>query len=544
MEKINKIFNILFEISSKIRHDHYLEELYNFEEILTKSDYKKIKKAELYALDDKQIYNWFNQIEVANLTSLGLSKLLVALLKNENIYSEVIKVKSFSKRKEMYINRIILNDILINIDLTKNLEYIFYGIYPEIEILCKNSIKELSENVDKEKQEEKLYNIYIESLKNRKKVLDTKILKLRKLEIEIESKYMSNDFDRYFYHTEFVTYDEFKEISDLELQKTTGKIFEIGYIDKDRTLYNDIINGKIEKILKNLSKIDKVWINPKSINDIFSNPKIKEFIEKLEKNNVIILVNKYDDKSIYWNIESLKSSLNIIHKWKTEIIKEIEKTDKSKFLKSNPEIKKTEIDDFLKLKFAYIKLANNLIIDNYSINITGKYTTQILQHEKNYLNSSQTIERVKNGMCICASFALILKSLCESLDLQIEYIRGVDDLGVFHAWNKVKIGDFWYNLDYLWDISRLQNKENSKYLLKSKKNFFYHYEFEEYYEKDREKNLSKKDFDIDTINKNFIYDEIIKYRIKEESKRLKEIKKIQNKLVKYNRIEKLVKKKM
>lgn len=93
----------------------------------------------------------------------------MALLKNENIYSEVIKVKSFSKRKEMYINRIILNDILINIDLTKNLEYIFYGIYPEIEILCKNSIKELSENVDKEKQEEKLYNIYIESLKNRKK---------------------------------------------------------------------------------------------------------------------------------------------------------------------------------------------------------------------------------------------------------------------------------------------------------------------------------------------------------------------------------------
>lgn len=525
MEKINKIFNILFEISSKIRHDHYLEELYNFEEILTKSDYKKIKKAELYALDDKQIYNWFNQIEVANLTSLGLSKLLVALLKNENIYSEVIKVKSFSKRKEMYINRIILNDILINIDLTKNLEYIFYGIYPEIEILCKNSIKELSENVDKEKQEEKLYNIYIESLKNRKKVLDTKILKLRKLEIEIESKYMSNDFDRYFYHTEFVTYDEFKEISDLELQKTTGKIFEIGYIDKDRTLYNDIINGKIEKILKNLSKIDKIWINPKSINDIFSNPKIKEFIEKLEKNNVIILVNKYDDKSIYWNIESLKSSLNIIHKWKTEIIKEIEKTDKSKFLKSNPEIKKTEIDDFLKLKFAYIKLANNLIIDNYSINITGKYTTQILQHEKNYLNSSQTIERVKNGMCICASFALILKSLCESLDLQIEYIRGVDDLGVFHAWNKVKIGDFWYNLDYLWDINRLQNKEDPKYLLKSKKNFFYHYEFKEYYEKDREKNLSKKDFDIDTINKNFIYDEIIKYRTKEESKRLKEIKK-------------------
>lgn len=542
MEKINKIFNILFEISSKIRHDHYLEELYNFEEILTKSDYKKIKKAELYALDDKQIYNWFNQIEVANLTSLGLSKLLVALLKNENIYSEVIKVKSFSKRKEMYINRIILNDILINIDLTKNLEYIFYGIYPEIEILCKNSIKELTENVDKEKQEEKLYNIYIESLKNRKKVLDTKILKLRKLEIEIESKYMSNDFDRYFYHTEFVTYDEFKEISDLELQKTTGKIFEIGYIDKDRTLYNDIINGKIEKILKNLSKIDKIWINPKSINEIFSNLKIKEFIEKLEKNNVIILVNKYDDKSIYWNIESLKSSLNIIHKWKTEIIKEIEKTDKSKFLKSNPEIKKTEIDDFLKLKFAYIKLANNLIIDNYSINITGKYTTQILQHEKNYLNSSQTIERVKNGMCICASFALILKSLCESLDLQIEYIRGVDDLGVFHAWNKVKIGDFWYNLDYLWDINRLQNKENPEYLLKSKKNFFYHYEFKEYYEKDREKNLSKKDFDIDTINKNFIYDEIIKYRTKEESKRLKEIKKIQNKLVKYNRIEKLVKK--
>lgn len=44
MGKINKIFNILFEISSKIRHDHYLEELYNFEEILTKSDYKKIKK--------------------------------------------------------------------------------------------------------------------------------------------------------------------------------------------------------------------------------------------------------------------------------------------------------------------------------------------------------------------------------------------------------------------------------------------------------------------------------------------------------------------
>lgn len=534
MNKISDLINVLFEISTKIRHNHYLEELYNYEEILSKKEKINIQKAELFDLNDSEILAWFNNIQVYALTSLGIAKLTKATLNNIGIDCKIIKSKAFAKRVNFYTNQIIINKLTIDLDLTKNLEYIYYGIFPEIII---NKDKKL--NQETYLFENIMFEKYIENFKKREKIDKNQMVKLKKLEVKIESKYMSKEFDKFFYNTKFVSYEEFKEMPNYKLNKIDKRVFEIGYIDPKKTIYKDIINDRTEKILKNLSIIDKIWINPKSINEFIENPKLKKFINILKQNDIIIYVNVIEDKSIYWDIEELEKSLKIIFKWKNEILKEIDKIDKIKFLKLNPEINESELLDFLKFKYIYIKLANNLIIDRYTIDMLNKDSMPILTHEKIYLQTSQTIERVKSGLCVCASFALILKSLCQSLSIDVEYISGFDHLNIFHGWNKVKIGNNWYNLDYLWDnIIIFEDKTEPRYLLKSDNNFLYHYPFDKHIQKTRK---ADKDFYINCIDRNFGYDEIIRYRKIKEIKRLQEIEKNQKRLIKYDRIQNLVK---
>lgn len=51
-----------------------------------------------------------------------------------------------------------------------------------------------------------------------------------------------------------------------------------------------------------------------------------------------------------------------------------------------------------------------------------------------------------NKRCNCNGYALSFCLIMQSCDIPCHYITGTD-----HAWNSVKLGSFWYNIDVTWD---------------------------------------------------------------------------------------------
>ncbi|MCF0107339.1 MAG: Ig-like domain-containing protein, partial [Holdemanella sp.] len=60
---------------------------------------------------------------------------------------------------------------------------------------------------------------------------------------------------------------------------------------------------------------------------------------------------------------------------------------------------------------------------------------------------------VMNGKCVCQGYATLFYRLALTLGVDARYIRGRSH-GENHAWNIVKIGDYYYNLDSTWDAGQ------------------------------------------------------------------------------------------
>lgn len=67
------------------------------------------------------------------------------------------------------------------------------------------------------------------------------------------------------------------------------------------------------------------------------------------------------------------------------------------------------------------------------------------------------------GRGICMSYALAFQRLMQEMDIPCLYIKGEN-----HAWNMVKAGRYWYNIDVTWDDS---GKNAYRYFLKADKDF-------------------------------------------------------------------------
>ena len=82
-----------------------------------------------------------------------------------------------------------------------------------------------------------------------------------------------------------------------------------------------------------------------------------------------------------------------------------------------------------------------------------------------------------NKTAVCQGYALLFYRMCKEAGLSVRYITGTGNGGA-HAWNIVKIGDYYYNLDVTWDGQDSTTRSN--YFLKSEVDFTNHSRADEY----------------------------------------------------------------
>lgn len=120
-----------------------------------------------------------------------------------------------------------------------------------------------------------------------------------------------------------------------------------------------------------------------------------------------------------------------------------------------------------KSEYEKIKKIHDYIIENTSYDLTVKYNS--------------AYEGLKNNVTACQGYANMAYKMFEEAGVNSRIITGIAD-GEPHAWNIVKIGDVWYNIDCTWDdpIGGGKHSNQYDYFLKSNKDFKSHERDEEY----------------------------------------------------------------
>lgn len=80
-------------------------------------------------------------------------------------------------------------------------------------------------------------------------------------------------------------------------------------------------------------------------------------------------------------------------------------------------------------------------------------------------NTARNLEDffVKNGSCVCAGTADVLKQLCDMSGIEAEYVQGYaqsprETRDCYHAWIRVKLNGKWFNCDPTWDANKVGGK--------------------------------------------------------------------------------------
>lgn len=88
------------------------------------------------------------------------------------------------------------------------------------------------------------------------------------------------------------------------------------------------------------------------------------------------------------------------------------------------------------------------------------YLIRKMQYDKRYYNPYYAFTK---GRGMCMSYALAYQRILQEMKIPCIYIKGKN-----HAWNMVKIGKYWYNVDVTWDDS---GGGSYRYFLKCDKDF-------------------------------------------------------------------------
>ncbi len=116
-----------------------------------------------------------------------------------------------------------------------------------------------------------------------------------------------------------------------------------------------------------------------------------------------------------------------------------------------------------KSEYQKIRLIHDYICDNVDYDYTYK--------------KYSAYEAMCTGTAVCQGYAILFYRLCKEAGLSVRVITGVGNGGP-HAWNIVKIGDKYYNVDCTWDG---QDKETRHtYFLLNEKDFSNHTREDEY----------------------------------------------------------------
>lgn len=83
-----------------------------------------------------------------------------------------------------------------------------------------------------------------------------------------------------------------------------------------------------------------------------------------------------------------------------------------------------------------------------------------MQYDERYYNPYYAFSK---GKGICMSYALAYQRILQEMNIPCIYVKGKD-----HAWNMVKLGKYWYNVDVTWDDTVMGKY---RYFLKSDEDF-------------------------------------------------------------------------
>ncbi len=95
----------------------------------------------------------------------------------------------------------------------------------------------------------------------------------------------------------------------------------------------------------------------------------------------------------------------------------------------------------------------------YKARAAHDYLIEHIQYDSNYFNPYHAFSK---GRGMCMSYALAYQRILQEMGIPCIYVKGIN-----HAWNMVKIGKYWYNVDVTWD----DNGKRYRYFLKSDSDF-------------------------------------------------------------------------
>lgn len=95
----------------------------------------------------------------------------------------------------------------------------------------------------------------------------------------------------------------------------------------------------------------------------------------------------------------------------------------------------------------------------YKVRAVHDYLIAHMRYDSNYYNPYYAFSK---GRGMCMSYALAYQRILQEMKIPCIYIKGKD-----HAWNMVKIGGYWYNVDVTWDDCG----NGLRYFLKSDSDF-------------------------------------------------------------------------
>lgn len=125
-----------------------------------------------------------------------------------------------------------------------------------------------------------------------------------------------------------------------------------------------------------------------------------------------------------------------------------------------------------KLKTAVQKLKLSGKSDKKKAESIYKYICKNVKYRNTKSADYTAYGALVNGYASCQGISALFYDMCESAGIKCAVIYGRDDKvsagNVNHAWNIVKLGSQWYNVDATWDLGK---KNNFKYFLKSDKYF-------------------------------------------------------------------------
>ncbi|MBE5942327.1 MAG: hypothetical protein E7264_07310 [Lachnospiraceae bacterium] len=91
------------------------------------------------------------------------------------------------------------------------------------------------------------------------------------------------------------------------------------------------------------------------------------------------------------------------------------------------------------------------------------YLIEHMQYDAQYYTPYYAFVKGK-GMCM--SYALAFQRIMQEMKIPCIYVKGKE-----HAWNMVKVGGYWYNVDVTWDDN---SYARYRYFMKTDKDFFGH----------------------------------------------------------------------